>query len=56
MAAMKTNENLTNRKYGEAAALDLPEEVSKLVKSNLTDEQRHLQYIEEVLSTPRHEL
>ena len=54
--AMKANEVLTNRKYRQAAACDLPEEVMELVKSNLSQEQWHLRYVEEVLSTPRHEL
>ena len=56
MEAMKANEVLTNKKYSEAAALDLPEEVKKLVLSNYSQEQRHLDYIEDVITNPRHEL
>lgn len=56
LEAMRTNEILTNRKYGEAAALDFPEEVMKLIRTNFTHEQLHLQFIEEILSTPRREL
>jgi len=56
LEVMRTNEILTNRKYGEAAALDFPEEVMKMIRSNFTHEQLHLQYIEEILSTPRREL
>lgn len=56
LEAMRSNERLTNRKYQEAAALELPEEVMRLIKTNLSQEIRHLMYIEEVLSIPRHEL
>lgn len=56
LEAMKLNEVITNRKYQEAAALDLPEEVGKLVRSNLTHEQLHLNYIDEILTFPRREL
>jgi uncharacterized protein (TIGR02284 family) len=56
LEAMKSNEILTNRRYEEVAALDLPPEVMKLVKSHLTHEQLHLQYIEEILTIPRREL
>lgn len=56
LEAMESNEKLTNRRYSEAVDLDLPDELRKLVRSNLADEQRHIQYIEEVLHTPRREL
>jgi rubrerythrin len=56
LEAMFTNEKLTNKRYGEAAAQDLPEEVMKWVKTNLTQEIRHLGYLEDVLTIPRHEL
>ena len=56
MEAMLTNEKITNRRYEEAAALDLPEDVMKLVKNNWSQEKRHLMFIEEVLTIPRREL
>lgn len=56
LESMRSNEKLTNQKYQEAAALDLPEEVMTLIKTNLSQEIRHLMYIEEVLTIPRHEL
>ncbi|HWI41927.1 MAG TPA: ferritin, partial [Verrucomicrobiae bacterium] len=56
LQAMETNEKLTNRKYTEAAGLPLPEEILKIVRTNLTHEQRHLGYIQEILTTPRREL
>lgn len=56
LEAMKMNERLTNRKYAEVVALDLPEEVMKVVRSNQSQEIRHLAYIEEILTIPRREL
>lgn len=56
MEAMKANEILTTKKYSQAAALDLPEELKKVILTHYSQEQRHLQYIEEIISTPRHEL
>lgn len=56
LEAMKMNERMTNRKYQEAAALEMPEEVLKLLRVNLSQENRHLDYIEELLSIPRREL
>ena len=56
LEAMRSNEKLTNQKYQEAAACDLPQEVMTLIKTNLSQEIRHMMYLEEVLSIPRHEL
>lgn len=56
LEAMMSNERLTNRKYEEAVALDFPEEVIKLLRTNLSQEKRHMRYIEEVLTIPRREL
>jgi uncharacterized protein (TIGR02284 family) len=56
MEAMKANEILTTKKYSEAAALDLPEEVKKLMMTHYSQELRHLEYIEDVITNPRHEL
>ncbi|MBJ6801654.1 ferritin-like domain-containing protein [Geomonas propionica] len=53
LEAMKSNEKLTNRKYQEAVAQAFPEEVMEVLRTNLSQEQRHLSYIEEILSTPR---
>lgn len=53
---MKANEVLTNRKYREVVALDWPEDIKKLLMTNYSQEQRHLAFIEEVITIPRHEL
>lgn len=56
LEAMRTNEKLTNKKYEEAVGQDFAEEVTKLLRINLAQEQQHLAYIEEILAIPRREL
>lgn len=56
MEAMKANEVLVNRKYARAAGMDLPEEVMKLIRTNYSQEQRHLTYLQDIIAIPRHEL
>lgn len=56
LQAMKSNEKLTNKKYEEAAALELPEDVMRLLRVNLAQERAHLEFIEEILTIPRREL
>ena len=45
LKAMKSNEELTNRRYMEALHLDLPEDIRAVVEQNRDDERRHLDYI-----------
>jgi uncharacterized protein (TIGR02284 family) len=45
LAAMDTNEKLTNRKYDEATKLGLPTDIHALVVANYKDEKEHLAYI-----------
>lgn len=56
MEAMQMNELVTNKSYARAEAMELPEEVKKLIQTNHSQEQRHLRYIQQVITTPRHEL
>ena len=49
LAAMQTNEKMTNRRYQQACDLDLPATVMEAVRKNRGDERVHLQYIEEQL-------
>lgn len=56
LEAMKSNERMTNKRYQEAVAMDFPEQVLKLLRINLSQEQNHLGYIEELLAIPRREL
>jgi len=51
LEAMETNERLMNSRYSEAAKLDYPPDVISLVQSNLADEQRHLSFVREAISS-----
>jgi rubrerythrin len=49
LRAMRANETLTNQRYDEAYAADLPERVRHLIERNRLDERRHIRFIEDVL-------
>jgi uncharacterized protein (TIGR02284 family) len=51
LEAMETNERLITSRYSEAAKLDFSADVITIVQSNLSDEQRHLSFIREALSS-----
>jgi hypothetical protein len=52
LAAMRTNENLTGRKYAEALKEPaIPSDIRPLLEANYEDERRHLRFIEEKLDT-----
>lgn len=51
LEAMETNEKLTTSKYQDAAKLVWPTEISTIIQSNLADEQRHLSFVREALTT-----
>jgi len=53
LEAMETNEKLTTSKYQEAAKLGWPSDISTIIQSNLADEQRHLSFVREALSSRR---
>jgi uncharacterized protein (TIGR02284 family) len=50
LKAMKGNEELTNKTYRDALDLQLPPDIRDIVERNYRDEQRHLAYINRVLS------
>jgi rubrerythrin len=50
LKAMKTNEELTNRRYESALTAELSTDARKLVEKNFHDEQRHLRWIEKTLA------
>lgn len=50
LKAMETNEKLTNRQYDDAQSWDLDPRVKEIVQMNYSDEKRHLDYIQRVLS------
>lgn len=49
LKAMKTNEQLTNRRYDEARHMAAPAELHALLEANYEDERRHLAYFEQAL-------
>jgi uncharacterized protein (TIGR02284 family) len=51
LKAMQTNETLTNNRYEEATKSDFRLDIKALVEKNYSDEKRHIQYIENALST-----
>ncbi len=51
LEAMETNERLTTSKYEEACKKDFPVDISTILQSNLSDEQRHLSFIREAITT-----
>jgi uncharacterized protein (TIGR02284 family) len=51
LEAMETNEKLTTSKYDEAAKKDFPVDILTIVQSNLSDEQRHLSFVREAITT-----
>lgn len=51
LEAMETNERLTTSKYAEASKWDFPVDVLAVVQSNLADEQRHLAFVREAISS-----
>lgn len=55
LEAMETNERLTNSKYEKAVKSDFPADIASIVRANLADEQRHLAFIREALSSGRTE-
>lgn len=48
--AMRSNEQLTNRNYQQAVNMNFPTDISEQLERNFTDEQRHLQYIEQAIA------
>lgn len=51
LQAMETNERLMNAKYSDASKLSFPDDLLAIVQSNLADEQRHLSFIREAISS-----
>lgn len=50
LKAMKSNEETTNKQYGDAMMIDFPADVRALIERNFDDEKRHLAYVEHALA------
>lgn len=51
LKAMKGNEELTNKTYAKVLAMELPTDVSAVVRRNREDERRHLEYVVRCIDT-----
>ena len=51
LKAMKSNEEVLNKTYAHHLALDFPEDIKQVIRSNYGDEQRHLAWVEQALQT-----
>jgi hypothetical protein len=47
--ALRANETLTNHRYDQALAADLPDAVRQLIERNRIDERRHIRFLEDVI-------
>jgi rubrerythrin len=56
LKAMRSNEKLTNSTYEAAEEWDMPENLMTIIREHLTDERRHLSYIESALAAKMWEL
>jgi uncharacterized protein (TIGR02284 family) len=50
LKAMEGNEETTNRRYGDALAVEMPGDVRALVQHNYDDEKRHLAYVRDKIA------
>ncbi len=50
LKALKSGEELTNKKYSEARTWDLPVNILSIVQRNYEDEQRHLHYVNQAIT------
>ncbi len=51
LKAMETNEKLTNKNYSDALGWTLTPQAKMVVEKNYSDEKRHLEYIQNLLSS-----
>ena len=50
LKALKSAEEMTNKKYGNARSWDMPANVMSIIQRNYEDEQRHLSYVNQCIS------
>jgi len=49
LRALRANETLTNQRYDEALAADLPNAVRQLIERSRLDERRHIRFLEDAI-------
>ena len=50
LKALKSAEEMTNKKYSEARSWNVPMDVLSIIQGNYEDEQRHLSYVNQCIS------
>lgn len=51
LKSLKNGENLTNKRYYDAVALDFPPNIKTMIEKHYADERRHLSYVEEAINS-----
>lgn len=51
LKSLKSGENLTNRRYSDAVAMDFPQNIKSVIERNYSDERRHLGYVEDAINS-----
>lgn len=51
LRAMKSNEEVLNKQYASRSNMEFPADVLEIIQRNYRDEQRHLAFIEQALSS-----
>lgn len=51
LKSLKGGENLTNKRYSDAVALDFPSNIKTVIEKNYDDERRHLSYVEDAINS-----
>jgi hypothetical protein len=49
LRALRANETLTNQRYDEALAVDLPDAIRQRIERNRVDERRHIRFLEDAI-------
>ncbi len=51
LKALKTGEEMTNKKYSEALSWEMPLDIVSFIQRNYEDEQRHLHYVNQAIDS-----
>ncbi|MFO0753635.1 MAG: DUF2383 domain-containing protein [Thermodesulfovibrionales bacterium] len=50
LKALKSGEEFTNKRYGDARSWNLPTDILSIIQNNYEDEQHHLQYVKQAIN------
>lgn len=51
LKALKSGEEMTNKKYSEARSWEMPLDIVSVIQNNYEDEQRHLHYVNQAIDS-----